>query len=296
MKILPRHIIVVLHIVVWLFLFFVAMSVQIQDYGWANSFWRSSVNLSLIFVVFYGHFYLINQFFEKKNFWIYGVLLIMITVSITIIRVYFNEEIMRLPEHLHIIKEQSRAEIQYLKAQINPHFLFNSLNNIYSLSVIQSKQTPEMVLKLSSLLRYAIYEGEKKKVSLEKEVEQIKEYIALFQMKSEEPLKINFNVEGNLSSKEIEPMLLIPLVENCFKHGGFEEDEKAFANIDIQVDEHKIIFKTENSISSNLQKDEVGGVGLENIKRRLEANYGKNQKIDICENENTYIVSLEIFS
>jgi two-component system LytT family sensor kinase len=330
-----KHIIVIVHFVVWMFLFLVSVSVQFIDYGFENAMIRSVVNLSVICVLFYLHFYLINQFFEKRKFIIYGILVAVFTGLFTLSRIFFNEELMQLPvdeikidrtvsvwlfgiftaiaalvvsflyqmiknryrkekQHLNIINEQNEAKIQYLKAQINPHFLFNSLNNIYSLSIVKSDQTPEMVLKLSSLLRYAIYEGEKGKVSLEKEVNQIKEFISLFAMKSEEKPKVDFTIEGDMSTFEIEPMLLIPLVENCFKHGGFESDSAAFAEIHLICNDNKIYFRTKNLIDNNTQKDRVGGVGLSNIKKRLEVNYGDKCSFETKAEKGMFIVEMRL--
>jgi two-component system LytT family sensor kinase len=331
----PKHIIAIVHFVVWMFLFLVSVSIQFIDYGFENAMVRSVVNLSVICVLFYLHFYLINQFFEKRKFIIYGILVAVFTGLFTLARIFFNEELMRLPvdeikinrtvsvwlfgiftaiaalvvsflyqmiknrykkekQHLNIINEQNEAKIQYLKAQINPHFLFNSLNNIYSLSVVKSDQTPGMVLKLSSLLRYAIYEGEKGKVSLEKEVNQIKEFISLFAMKSEEKPNVDFRIEGDMSIFEIEPMLLIPLVENCFKHGGFESNPVAFAEIHLICNDNQIYFHTKNLINNNMQKDRVGGVGLSNIKKRLEVNYGDNYSFETKEDNGIFIVEMRL--
>lgn len=335
MKEPPKHIIATVHFVVWMFLFLISVSIQVIDYGFENAIIRSSVNLSVVCVLFYLHFYLINQFFEKRKFIIYGILVIAFTGLFTLARIFFNEELMRLPveqitidrtlsvwlfgiftmisalvvsflyqmirnrykkekQHLNIINEQNEAKIQYLKAQINPHFLFNSLNNIYSLSVVKSDQTPEMVLKLSSLLRYAIYEGEKRKVPLEKEVNQIKEFISLFEMKSEEKPNVTFKIEGNISNFEIEPMLLIPLVENCFKHGGFENNPDAFAEIHLDCTNGQLYFSTRNPIDDNMQKDRVGGVGLSNIKKRLEVNYGEEYSFETNAENGIFIVELKI--
>ncbi len=330
-----KYIILGLHLVVWLFLFVVSVSIQLRDYGFENSFLRAIVNLSTIAGLFYIHFYLIDYLFEKKRYVLYAITVILIIGITTIGRVYFNEEMMRLPVdqiiidrtlsvwlfgvvtcfaalvvsflyqmiknryakerlHLEIINQQNEAKIQYLKAQINPHFLFNSLNNIYSLSVIKSDQTPDMVLKLSSLLRYAIYEGEKKKVPLIREVEQIKEFIALFEMKSEEKLNVDFLVEGSMADVEIEPMLLIPLVENCFKHGNFEQNPAAFAEIKLELNQGKLSFSTKNIMDTNQQKDEVGGVGLSNIRKRLDLNYPDRHTFATKSDDGLFMVHLSL--
>ncbi len=316
-------------------LFFVSVSIQYQWYGFQNSVLRSIVNLSFVFILFYLHFFLINYFFEKKNFFFYGIIVVAITILSTLARILLNEGLMPMPldeivldrtfsvwffgfftaivalfvsflyqmvknryekekKHLDIIHQQNEAQLQYLKAQINPHFLFNTLNNIYSLSVLKSDQTPQMILKLSSLLRYAIYEGEKGKVPLEKEVKQIHEFISLFEMKSETPPNIQFELSGFMDTWKIEPMLLIPLIENCFKHGGFESNENAYAKIKLKVNGNQLIFSTINSLGEDMQKDEVGGIGLSNIQKRLAVNYPNNFELETQEKENDYQVVLKI--
>lgn len=191
--------------------------------------------------------------------------------------------------------QQNEAQLKFLRAQINPHFLFNTLNNIYSLAIVKSDQTAEMVLRLSNLLRYVIYEGKEEKVLLNAEIQQINEYIALFQMKSEFPLNIQMEVKGNLEGIMLEPMILIPIVENCFKHCDFETNEYAFIKLSLNVEDEVITFKTHNSKDDqNQQKDKVGGVGIENIKRRLELKYPEQFSLEIDNQKDEFFVMLQI--
>lgn len=194
-----------------------------------------------------------------------------------------------------LIQEHQAAELQFLKAQINPHFLFNTLNNIYSLSTIQSPKTPQMVLQLSQLLRYVIYESQNKKVSLAEELEQIEKYIALFQLKNEMPVNIQLEKEGNINGQNIEPMMLIPLVENALKHCDFDSNEKAFAKIKIHIEGDALHFYSLNSKNdNNQQKDEVGGVGLKNIKKRLALKYPDQHELVINNLSDSFEVRLKI--
>ena len=194
-----------------------------------------------------------------------------------------------------LIQEHQAAQLQFLKAQINPHFLFNTLHNIYSLSIIQSTKTPQMVLQLSDLLRYVIYESQNKKVSLLRELRQIEKYIALFQLKNEHPVNIRLEKEGSIESQKIEPMILIPLVENIFKHCDFETNEKAFAKIQVQIKVDKLHFHTMNTKNDeSQQKDKVGGVGLNNIRKRLALNYPNQHELIIKDWEDTFEVNLKI--
>jgi two-component system, LytTR family, sensor kinase len=173
-----------------------------------------------------------------------------------------------------LLAEQQAAQLDFLKAQINPHFLFNALNNIYSLVELKSPDAPRMLLKLSDLLRYVIYEGRQKTVQLSKEIVHIENFIQLFQMRSEHPVNIIFETSTALKNVEIEPMILIPLVENCFKHTDFELNPKAYARIHLNCTDRTLKFTTENTFAElDRQKDKSGGVGLHNINRRLQLRY-----------------------
>jgi two-component system LytT family sensor kinase len=188
-----------------------------------------------------------------------------------------------------------QAQLQFLKAQINPHFLFNTLNNIYALAILESKDTPKMILKLSELLRYAIYEGQKSRVLLSKEWEQIEQLVELFQMKAPKPLNIQLEVLGTLENQEIEPMMLIPLVENCLKHADFELNESVFVKISLDIKAHQFNFSTSNSkAENNYKKDQLGGVGLQNIQSRLELNYKGKYQLEIQDYSNRFELSLEM--
>lgn len=190
---------------------------------------------------------------------------------------------------------QNEAELRFLKAQINPHFLFNTLNNIYALAVTGSEKTPNMILKLSELLRYVIYSGREKKVPLTRELEHIEKFIELFQMKSENPLNIVMEIIGQPDNLTIEPMILIPIVENCFKHTNFDSSEDAFVKIIAEVHNMELRFSTLNSKDIyDQQKDKTGGVGLENIKKRLELIYSGEFTMNISNQASLFKLELKI--
>jgi len=200
-------------------------------------------------------------------------------------------------EHLNqaIINEQNEAQLKFLRSQINPHFLFNTLNNIYSLAVVRSEKTADMVLKLSNLLRYVIYEGRVEQVELQKEYEQLQHYIGLFQMRSETPLDISLEAQGAIEDWTLEPMILIPIIENCFKHCDFETNPEAYIKIQLAVQDKQLCFKTQNTFDDqDLQKDKVGGVGLENIQRRLQLKYDGRHALKVNKNGNVFEVKLEL--
>jgi two-component system, LytTR family, sensor kinase len=193
-------------------------------------------------------------------------------------------------QHLQIIAEQKEAQLQFLRGQMNPHFLFNTLNNLYSLSISNSPETPRLILQLSDLLRYVIYDSQKEKINITNEIQQIERFISLFQMRFQNPKNIEFNVIKKASiSPQIEPMVLIPLVENCLKHTDLDTNINAWIVLRLEIWENKLIFQTQNTFNAiDKQKDKVGGVGLANIKKRLDLTYQSNYSLIINQKEGIY--------
>ncbi len=190
------------------------------------------------------------------------------------------------------LKEQ---ELHYLKQQIHPHFLFNTLNTIYGFALKQSKQTPEIILKLSNLLDYILYQINKPKVPLKEEVLHIKEYIELEKIRFQDTLKIIFSANEINENIEVAPMLLIPFIENAFKHGNLI-DGYLRIEINVQVLNNKMEFKVRNTTVDQKDQKENGGIGLENIKKRLDLNYKNNYSLQHYEKDNWYLVNLIIFN
>ena len=189
--------------------------------------------------------------------------------------------------------EMLQTELKLLKFQINPHFLFNILNNIYTLSVINSDKTQQSISNLSTMLRYVLYDCEQPFVSIQQEITYIENYIKLFSLKSLEPYPIMMEKEINNSSIDIAPMLLIPFVENALKHSYIEKKGDSFIHIKISVDGSIIHFQIENSKpNSVIIKDHVGGIGLENVKKRLVILYPEKHLLDIAENDTIFKVNL----
>ncbi len=193
---------------------------------------------------------------------------------------------------LELSNQKLQAELLLLKSQVSPHFLFNTLNNIYSLSIVKHDNAPIMIEKLSEILRYLIYEGKKEVVRLEKEANLVKEYIALQllkKMKGEE--QIELRIEGVEHHHQIAPLILVNLVENCFKHGDINYNSNGFLRIALRVKENVLHFKTENSFQQN-QKDI--GIGIANIREQLKHNYPKAHQFTIHKEPTTFKVSLTI--
>ena len=190
------------------------------------------------------------------------------------------------------LKEQ---ELHYLKMQIHPHFLFNTLNTIYGFALKQSKQTPEIILMLSNLLDYILYQINKPKVSLKEEVLHIKEYIELEKIRFQDTLKVLFTSNEINEKIQIAPMLLIPFVENAFKHGNIK-DGFLKVEINIAVAENQLDFTIRNTVLNSDAKNENSGIGLENIRKRLDLHYSNNYQLNNENKDNWYSVNLLIFN
>ncbi len=186
-------------------------------------------------------------------------------------------------------KEQ---ELNYLKMQIHPHFLFNTLNTLYGFALKKSEDTPEMILKLSNLLDYLLYQSDKPLVSLQEEINHINDYIALEKMRFSDVLDIALNIEKIKETIQIAPMILIPFVENSFKHGQII-DQKLSIYICLKCINDEIHFTIKNSIHPS-DKEDKNGIGLTNIKKRLSLVYGGNHELKISKNNNHHTVELTL--
>ena len=201
----------------------------------------------------------------------------------TVIKVS-HEANLREKEMAQLKAENADAELKFLKSQINPHFLFNALNNIYSLAIANSERTPKMVLKLSSMLRYLIYDCQADRVPVQKEIEYIESYVELQKLK-DDAMAENVKFSANGSKWSIAPMLLIPFVENAFKHSKIEDVENGWITIQMNSSKNGILeFKCENSlISGPHQKDQTGGIGVNNVRYRLELLYPNAHELELLE-------------
>ena len=218
-----------------------------------------------------------------------------IIVTMTATLRFMQERVTQDKKRQELLAKQLDAELKFLKTQINPHFLFNALNNIYALTYTNSKDAAPMVLKLSNILRYILYEGKDKMVMLGKEIDYIRDYIALMSMEAENVDNIRFEVNGDLEGKGIEPMLFIPFIENAFKHSNALSDPDGVLNIQFDIKAEHLEFNIENSKSSKDQKkDKAGGIGLENVKRRLELIYPKKHNLRIDDQQSCFIANLQI--
>jgi len=190
-------------------------------------------------------------------------------------------------------KEKLAAELKLLKSQINPHFLFNTLNNLYALTLNHSDKSPEVVYKLSQLMSYMLYDSNQSEVSLEKEVEYIQNYIALEKIRYSN-LDISMNVFDELRDVRIAPLLILPFVENSFKHGASNQLSSGFIRIDISVQELTLVIKVENSKVDPEIPRRPSGIGLQNLRKRLALIYPERHTLQILDEEDVYLVVLKI--
>lgn len=189
---------------------------------------------------------------------------------------------------------QLETELRFLKTQTSPHFLFNTINNIYSLALVKSDRAPEALLKLSDLLRYLLYECHGK-VTLKKEVDALYLYQHLFQLKYEHPLAIS--IKNEVSQDEnilLEPLLLIPLLENALKHSGIGLVKESYADVLVKEENGQLVFYFTNSMTPIPPAAEVGGIGMQNIRKRLDLQYGERYTLDIRSGTHQFNLVLKI--
>jgi LytS/YehU family sensor histidine kinase len=199
--------------------------------------------------------------------------------------------------HLQEIeKEKTLAELKALKSQVNPHFLFNSLNSIYSLARKNAPQVPEKIIQLSDLMRHVIYNSDDEFILLSKEIEMVRNYIELQNLRTSENEKISMEVIGDIEEKKVAPLIFLPFVENSFKHGLKSGAENAFVKIKLEVTGNQLSFEIENSKGQSLETEhfENKGIGIENVKKRLDLIYPGTCSLNILNNEKTYKVHLQL--
>jgi LytS/YehU family sensor histidine kinase len=189
-----------------------------------------------------------------------------------------------------IEQEKSKSELAYLKSQINPHFLFNTLNSIYSIANKESKKTAKAIVKLSGLMRYVLYESDNELVPLSDEISYIRDYIELQKLRIFNNVKVSFQLEGDFKNHLIEPLLFIPIVENAFKH-GVDSTTNSHINILMKTEGKEFSFQVENTIIES-GSSEKSGIGLKNLKKRLEMLYANNHILLIEKNNKTFNVKL----
>ncbi len=223
----------------------------------------------------------------------YAVFLLVFAVgtSISVLQQWLKVE--RTKEKIE--KEMLQTELSFLKSQINPHFFFNTLNNIYSLAITGSDQTPSAILKLSAIMRYILAETKNDWVPLQNEIDFLNDYIDLQKVRLTQNVALTFTVEGNISNQRVAPLIFIPFVENAFKY-GVSTIEPSFIHINIAIQNNTIIFSVKNSIVSNAGNSltETTGIGIKNVERRLTLLYPAKHELKIKNEKNIFSVELTL--
>ncbi len=243
----------------------------------------------------HNNFYAKQKMYEKRHKkHLRDIFLVLTTVfAISSIYSFVRINSKQEKELRALEKEQLTSELSFLKSQINPHFLFNVLNSIYSLTLKKSDDAPNAVLRLSDLLRYMTYESEKTTAEIEKEIAYIQNYIKLQKMRLAKNSKVNVEIFNNYPSARIAPLILITFVENAFKHGILANGTTNI-NIALKIQPKEIDFMVKNEYNELSQKDSVSGIGIQNVKRRLDIIYPNKHSLKIEKTENEHTVSLKI--
>ena len=200
-------------------------------------------------------------------------------------------------EKQELTNKTLQSELNFLKSQINPHFLFNTLNSLYALTLKKSDLAPEIVLKLSEMMRYMLYECNEKSVYLYKEITYLNNYLELEKLRHGKKMNINLKINGDAGQKQIAPLIFIPFVENCFKHGLSHQITEGFVNININIMEEEITLHIENSKAPSVPgsgEKKSGGIGLVNVRRRLELLYPNYYELSVNDTPNTYQITLKL--
>jgi len=331
MGFIKKHIVIIRKTLIWgvflsLPLFFIPDLVELDKRGNIPIHANLFSGLLAILIYYFNYDYIIPKYYQEKKFVAYvGYLLLAILIAFIILRGYLYliggpsqtlafSNIKRLTGSLlpravlviiaahymysreksrKTIREKEGAQLQLLKSQIAPHFLFNTLNSLYSLAIVKSDKTAQGILQLSALMRYIVSETQAEKVSLKTEIRQLQNYLNLQKTRLTDETEVIFTVTGNYYSLEIAPLLLLVFVENAFKYGISTEDKETIL-IDLKIKESRFYFKVSNSKVSLMNEESSTGIGLKNVKTRLDLIYGSKHSLLIAENEDSFEVNLEI--
>lgn len=326
----------VLHVLFWLLVFVMMLLAGPGNSISTLEVVRKLINLAFyILVVYINLGYLIPKFLSQKNFMTYCLLLLAMVAVFTPIKVLLlyitydevdpREFLVMNQQYIFLLlfliaggstvikiisdwqrhqrdrkdleTQRMQSEIKFLKSQINPHFLFNTLNSLYALTLKKSDKAPEIVIKLSEMMRYMLYECNERRVPLYKEVNYIQNYLDLETLRQSGQSDIQFKVEGQVTDQSIAPLIFIPFLENSFKHGLNHQLGDGYVHVIMKVLDNKLLLRILNSkplqapVPSNRAN---GGIGLANVQRRLNLLYPNQYKLDILDSDKEHIVELSL--
>jgi sensor histidine kinase YesM len=250
------------------------------------------------------HLFIVTPFiFDEAIFtfsflMVYKILDLIYIASIPTIFKLLQWHIQQEKQTHQITKQKLDAELQLLKNQLQPHFLFNTLNSLYGMVLTQDKNAAQVVLRLSDMMSYMLYESDHQTIALKKEIEQLDNYIELQKIRHGKRMELAFEKSGAWEGRRIAPLLLLPFVENAFKHGVEKNDHQSWIRINIWTNATSLEFMIENSLPENQGMPSssisvVGGIGLENVKKRLELLYPKRYELTVRRKE-THFVRLKL--
>ena len=319
---MKKSIIISLHVAFWFITIFNKFFTpfilsRFLPTDWAHAYMYVSYYPPLFFYLFYFSIFFI---LKNKKILLYSVLLIPTTVFVlycidnhtlaysivflsnfvaygitgSLFR-FFVDWLNKDKIQLQLSRQNLQSELALLRTQINPHFLFNSLHNIDTLILVNPEKASDSLIKLSDLMRYTLYDADTEFIELSKEIDYINKYINLQELRLTNKNLITFTVDGSVESVKVAPMLFISFIENAFKHAT-DKDAEAGISIQFKITEHRIIFNVTNAFDAtkNMVKDKTSGIGLENVKRRLQLIYPDSHKLEISTKDNRYKVELTI--
>ena len=219
-----------------------------------------------------------------------GVLILLYYLLLVVLGLFWF--IKQIVSFFRLKNEKAKTELLHLKSQVNPHFFFNTLNNLYGLVGTDTKKAQELILKLSDIMRYSIYEGEKEEVSLKAEVDYLKNYIELHRMRYYKEIDVQLDVQIE-DEYNVMPLLFIILLENAFKHGIETLSEDAYIHLSLKAKNNEVFFEVENNFDISQPKED-NGIGLKNLKRRLELVYPQKHTLTFYKIENVYRAQLTL--
>lgn len=316
----------------WFFLLFSMILITQSELTWAGAVERSLVMGICYAVNFYLCFLLLTPYyFERQRYLEFVVYMLVMQMVLLAVRFHLDA---RFPHHLvdtrgkkfFVIiftnvtvasfsvmlrlslsrldyerkyaekeREQVSTELLLLKSQMQPHFLFNTLNNLYTLILQKSDKAADALMRLSDLLRYLLYECDGPRVPLRKEMEAMRSFIALHQLKYEHPANVELSEAGLRDDIQIEPMLLIPLMENAFKYSDIDHNPDGYIRVEIKVADTSLLIAISNTTDAiKAPASEVGGIGLRNVRRRLDLSYGSSYAMGVSDLGNFFSVHLTI--
>ena len=322
------------HFAFWLFIYFFVLDYYFDVYDTLEALSITAIEVVFYAIlVYFNYLFLIPKFLQnnKKAYYIASLILLLLSttflfkimgwnilfyggaslrydlstllnhsffVFLSSLIWYYDQLNESKRQQITLEKEKLEHELRFLKHQISPHFLFNTLNNIYALAYSKDEKAAEMIMQLSQIMRHVLQDDFDTKVKLAKEIQFLEAYLKLQQLKTTKSQNIDFYTEGINEKHEIAPLLFINFVENAFKYGDIYKNENAFINITLSADdEQQMFFFIENSKSTNVHSSEItssNNIGIKNVERRLELLYPKKYELEIKNESDIFSVSLQI--